>query len=138
MHQLHQLQDQLIFIKTSSDKESEDSFIKENQNFRRRQNLSMGNNPNSIKFIKLRSRKSNFFYCGSTCCLQKIQDSPPILRDIWLQLFENFPRVWFLSHELKKIKDEFHRFSPTNSSQMRKKPSSLVFHQERASRAGDL
>ena len=61
MHQLHQLHDQLIFIKISSDKESEDSFIKENQNFRRRQNLSMGNNPNSIKFIKLRSRKRNFF-----------------------------------------------------------------------------
>ena len=59
VHQLHQLHCQLIFVKTYSDKESSDGFIKANQ---KKTEAIEGNSPNHIKFIKLCSRNGGTFF----------------------------------------------------------------------------
>ena len=59
---------------------------------------------NHIKFIKLRSRDWQTFvnivvtHVLSQEDIQEIQDSPPVLGNIWLQSFKNSTRVLLLSH----------------------------------------
>ena len=71
--------------------------------------------PNHIKFIKLRSRNRHTFFnivvthLLSQEDIQKIQDSPPVLGDIWLQWFNNATRFWLHSC---KTKDAFRLFRP--------------------------
>ena len=56
------------------------------------------------KFMKLHSRNGRTFfnivvtYVLSQEDIQEIQDSPPVLGDIWLQSLKNSTRVWLLSH----------------------------------------
>ena len=69
--------------------------------------------------------------------IQEIQESPPV--QPLAQSFANSTRIWLLSHLLKKTSVVFHLFFlATSACQMRNVPSSLFFHQERASWTGDL
>ena len=82
--------------------------------------------PNHIQFIKLCSRNRwTFFNIGFLICcsnfqeeIQEIQDSPPVLRQLWLQSFANSTQVSGLVSPsfTEKLKHVFPLYSPTNGS----------------------
>ena len=119
--EMHQLHCQFKFVQTCSDKEFWDGFIKAHHNFHKKTEVIDEKLSNHIKFIKLHSSKNGrtFFDIVVTHVLsqediQEIQDSPPVLCDIGLHLFENSTQVWFLYHKPKKAKDVFRLLPPTD------------------------
>ena len=79
----------------------------------------MGNSLNHIKSIKVLTSLKEYSHCFikanqkktavsmGNSANQEIQDSPPVLGDIWLQLFKNSTWFWLLSHKLKRPRMSF-------------------------------
>ena len=93
MHQLHQLHGQFMFVISSFK-----SYQVYQAAFQERMDLFNIVVP----------------YVLSQQDIHETQNPPPVFCNIWLHLFANSTLAWFLSHLLKKTKDAFRRYFPTN------------------------
>ena len=87
MHQLHQLHEQFIFVKTCSDKESSDGFITANQKKTEVIDGKLYKSYQSFYQAAFQERAHIFqvTLVLSQDDIKEIQDSPPVLCDTWLQ-----------------------------------------------------